>query len=133
MIHSKYHKKEPAKIKDFPLSEFHKDESSTIPSENDHQHATVESPPTIPESEIAIETKTMKVERESTAREQKEKFSTAKNSEQEKINQNETFSTVVSTTNKATTIKPKPTPSDAISLKINLFVIFFMTFFACFF
>jgi len=132
VIHSKYHKKEPAKIKDFPLSEFHKEDLSTIPSENDHQHATAEFPPTIPESEIAIETKTMKTERESTDREQKEKFSTAKNSEQVKIHKTETFSTVVSTTNKATTIKPKPTPSDATSLKIN-FVIFLMTIFACFF
>lgn len=131
MIHSKYHKKEPAKIKDFPLSEFHKDELSTIPSKNDHQHATVESPPTIPERETAIETITMKTERDSTTREQKEKFSTAKNSEQENIHKNETFSTIVSTTNKATTIKP--TPSDATSLKINLFVILLMTISACFF
>ena len=129
MIHiAEHHKKEPSRIKDFPLSEFHKEESSTIPSENDHQQATAES---LLVSEKAIEIKTMKTERESTAREQKENFSTAKNSEQIKINQTETSPTIVSTTNKtSTTIKPKPTPSNATSLKIN-FVIFLMTIFAC--
>ncbi|KAL7026369.1 hypothetical protein ACKWTF_013892 [Chironomus riparius] len=132
VIHvAEHHKKEPSRIKDFPLSEFHKEESSTVPSENDHQKATAESTSTFLESEKAIETETMKTERESTAREQIGKISTAKNSEQIKINQTETFPTIVSTTNKtSSTIKPKPTPSNATSLKIS-FIIFLMAFYAC--
>lgn len=119
-------------MKNFSLSEFHKEESTTSLPENDHQPATVESTSIISKDENAIETKTMKTERKSTAREQNENFSSAKSSEQSKIHETETFSTIVLICyHKATTIKPKPTPSDAAAIKIN-FVLFLMTIFACF-
>ena len=123
VIHSaKHHKKEPARIKEFPIP------LSTITAKNDHSQATIATASTVDESGKSIETKTMKTE---TVYKPKENLSTINESEPTKVHQIKSSSSAASTTNKISTITSKPTASHATALKIN-FVIFLFTIFACF-